>query len=79
MSAAKRTPADVHRDWLNGLLTNGEFTYYLLKCGADDETVRREVPDRELLRDYFEHLERKRAGMPAGFVMSSCGKTWVKP
>jgi len=64
----ERTPADVHRDWLNGLLMDGELIYQLMECGADDETVRREVPDRELLKGYFEYVRKKRSGELVGFV-----------
>lgn len=69
----EKTPADVHRAWLSGVLTNGEFIFELSKLGADDETVRREVPDSALLEGYFEYVRRKRAGEPSGFVLSEGG------
>lgn len=74
---AYATPADVHRAWLLGILTNGEFVFQLSECGADDETVRREVPDSSLLEDYFEYVSRKKAGLPAGFVFFEGGKIGV--
>lgn len=55
------TPAGVHRAWLSGLLTNSEFIVHLDRIGADEETVRREVPDSELLREYFEFVRDRRS------------------
>lgn len=62
-----KTPADVHREWLSGALTNGEFVFELARCGADDETVRREIPDSALLEDYFEYMRRKRSPLASSF------------
>lgn len=46
-------PFELHRLYLDGSLTEGELIVRLVGCGVDDETVRREVPDRRILNGYL--------------------------
>lgn len=48
-----RAPYELHRAYLRGVLTHMELASQLLMSGADEATIRREVPDPELVEEYL--------------------------